>query len=210
MKLEVSETEAYLYSFVLASFFVIAVYIWKPIYNPPYDLKKIRKDKLTQTQQKQIEQFETKMRTQSVGTLCFFALLTIIMLADHAQRPQVSILNWFAFSLSSRVLKYTVYAVVLNTVLFMGEVFQYLKGMEQVHYKLDFTALKNLLLAPLFEEFIYRVCIINLFLESKALEPSTAAVVCPLFFSVSHAHHVFSERRSPGFSYRSAIARTLF
>jgi len=28
----------------LASFFVIAVYIWKPIFDPPYDLDKLRKD----------------------------------------------------------------------------------------------------------------------------------------------------------------------
>lgn len=44
MKLEITEFEAYVYSTVLASFFILAVYIWKPIYNPPYDMKKLRKD----------------------------------------------------------------------------------------------------------------------------------------------------------------------
>jgi len=44
MKLEVTEAEAYLYSLVLASFFVIAVYIWKPIFDPPYDETKLHKD----------------------------------------------------------------------------------------------------------------------------------------------------------------------
>jgi hypothetical protein len=44
MKLEVTEAQAYIYSTILASFFVIAVYIWKPIYNPPYDINKLKKD----------------------------------------------------------------------------------------------------------------------------------------------------------------------
>ena len=48
MKLEITEVEAYIYSTILASFFVLAVYIWKPIYNPPYDKDKLRKDGILQ------------------------------------------------------------------------------------------------------------------------------------------------------------------
>ena len=58
MKLEITEFEAYAYSTVLASFFILAVYIWKPIYNPPYDIKKLRKDgqqQMTREQRKQVD-----------------------------------------------------------------------------------------------------------------------------------------------------------
>jgi hypothetical protein len=44
MKLEITEFEAYSYSLILASFFVLAVYIWKPIFDPPYDVNKLEKD----------------------------------------------------------------------------------------------------------------------------------------------------------------------
>lgn len=40
MKLDVTETEAFVYSSVLATVFVLAVYIWKPLYDPPYDKKR--------------------------------------------------------------------------------------------------------------------------------------------------------------------------
>lgn len=58
MKLDITVLEAYTYSTILASFFVLAVYIWKPIFNPPYDNKKLRKDGqqvMTREQKRQVE-----------------------------------------------------------------------------------------------------------------------------------------------------------
>jgi len=78
---------------------------------------------MTPAMRKKVEEFEIKMRSQSVGTLCFFSLLTIIMLADHNARLDCSILTWFGLKIDLKVFKYTLLSLALNSVLFMGEIF---------------------------------------------------------------------------------------
>ena len=41
MKLSISETEAFVYSCIFSSLFVLSVYIWKPLVTPPDDIKAI-------------------------------------------------------------------------------------------------------------------------------------------------------------------------
>ena len=41
MKLNISETEAFIYSLILSSLFVLSVYIWKPIVTPPPEIKQM-------------------------------------------------------------------------------------------------------------------------------------------------------------------------
>jgi membrane protease YdiL (CAAX protease family) len=108
------------------------------------------------------------------------------------------------------VLKATMSAVLLNSVLFMGEIFQIAKGMTRIHYQFDILSLKNLVIAPFCEEFIYRVCLINLSLESKAFTPTEAVLVLPVFFAISHLHHVIMQRKNPGFNYMKAFLVALF
>jgi len=67
-------------NFLLATFFVVAVYIWRPIYKPPYETK--ADAKLSKQQIKLVEEFEIKMRTQSVGFLCLFTFLTITLISE--------------------------------------------------------------------------------------------------------------------------------
>lgn len=61
--------------------------------------------------------------------------------------------------------------------------------MVTTEYKLDVLCLKNIIVAPLFEEFIYRICLINMFMEAQALSEQQAVVLLPLYFAVSHLHH---------------------
>lgn len=58
-------------------------------------------------------------------------------------------------------------------------------------YEANFLAFKNLFAAPLFEEILYRVCLINMFLESGALGIKTSVLLLPFFFAISHLHHIF-------------------
>lgn len=60
MKLDISAETAITASFVLSSFFVLSVYIWRPIYKPPYDTKT---ERLSTVQRTLVEEFEIKMRT---------------------------------------------------------------------------------------------------------------------------------------------------
>lgn len=79
-----------------------------------------------------------------------------------------------------------------------------------VNYNFDILAFKNLIFAPLFEEFIYRVCLINIFMESGALTQSQAVFVLPVFFAISHIHHVFKLRKEEQITKRKALLMCAF
>jgi prenyl protein peptidase len=79
-----------------------------------------------------------------------------------------------------------------------------------VQYTFDILAIKNLVVAPLFEEFIYRVCLINFFMEAGALTESEAVFVLPVFFAISHVHHVYKIRKEQNISKRKILLMCAF
>lgn len=117
------------------------------------------------------------------------AMLFLIMIADHAKRPQVSILQWFGLKIDADCIVFTIKGLLLNSVLFAGEIFQYCMGMAKNNYRKNIECFKNLVVAPLFEEFIYRVCMINLMVESDSLSEWNSVLIVPFFFAISHLHH---------------------
>ena len=85
MKFVLVGYEAALYSTVISSFFVLAVYVWKPFVKAPYAIKLITKKKPNQVTAKElhaVEMFELKMRTASVCVLSLLAFLFIFYRAD--------------------------------------------------------------------------------------------------------------------------------
>ena len=85
MKLDISEFGAFAFSTLFASFFVISVYIWKPITRPPLELLKLwqkRKNHLKKDERTLIDEYEIKMRIRSVGTLCGIAFIFLCIMAD--------------------------------------------------------------------------------------------------------------------------------
>jgi len=61
------------------------------------------------------------------------------------------------------------------------------------YYSFNLLTIKNLIVAPCLEEFIYRVCLINMVIESGLMTPTSAVYVMPLFFATSHLHGSFLE-----------------
>jgi membrane protease YdiL (CAAX protease family) len=192
MKLQVNQNTAFVLSTLYASFFVVAVYIWKPFVRTPYNIKQLQKKKqhqLKQAEWEQLEDYLSRQRTRSVGTLCVFAFASLFWMADRQTRPEVGVFKWFGLDLDIGALKACVNALVLNTVLFSGEVYQIIRGMTKVmHTKVDFTTVKTILFAPLFEEFIYRSCLLNIFIEAGEYSPTMCVLVTPFFFAISHLH----------------------
>ena len=45
MKLNIIEAEAFIYATIMSSFFVVAVYIWKPLMTPPAEIVKVWRKK---------------------------------------------------------------------------------------------------------------------------------------------------------------------
>ena len=89
MKLNISETEAFIYSCIFSSLFVLSVYIWKPLVTPPIEIKQIwmkKWYKLTIFEKNMVEEYEIRMRIKSVGTLVLLSLIFILCKAHLAER----------------------------------------------------------------------------------------------------------------------------
>ena len=69
--------------------------------------------------------------------------------------------------------------------------------------------LRNVVVAPITEEFAFRSCVTPTLLYSGAASLRTAVLVCPLFFGVAHAHHFVELRRSMGSTRRALLAVAL-
>ncbi|XP_002025360.2 CAAX prenyl protease 2 [Drosophila persimilis] len=66
---------------------------------------------------------------------------------------------------------------------------------------------RNHVMAPLSEEFVFRACMMPLILQS--FSPMTAVFITPLFFGVAHLHHI-AERLSLGVELSTALLIGLF
>lgn len=57
--------------------------------------------------------------------------------------------------------------------------------MKETNYD-EFSLLnfKNLILVPLFEEFIYRACLINIFVEANIMSINKCVLILPIFFAI--------------------------
>lgn len=67
--------------------------------------------------------------------------------------------------------------------------------------------IRNLVMAPLSEEFVFRACMMPLILQSYP--PITAVFITPLFFGVAHLHHI-AERLSMGMELSTALLIGVF
>lgn len=67
--------------------------------------------------------------------------------------------------------------------------------------------IRNHVMAPLSEEFVFRACMMPLILQS--FPPLTAVFITPLFFGVAHLHHI-AERVSLGVDWTTALLIGLF
>ncbi|CAD6230006.1 GSCOCG00006685001-RA-CDS [Cotesia congregata] len=66
---------------------------------------------------------------------------------------------------------------------------------------------RNLVVAPLSEEWTFRACMLPLLLQ--CFSPTAAIFICPLFFGVAHFHHVV-ERTKVGMELKSAVILSTF
>ncbi|SPP76934.1 CAAX prenyl protease 2 [Drosophila guanche] len=104
----------------------------------------------------------------------------------------------------------------LTMLLFMGPIFVNCQN-ESIgsYFDLDYWRgclhniiwVRNHVMAPLSEEFVFRACMMPLILQS--FTPMTAVFITPLFFGVAHLHHI-AERLSLGVELSTALLIGLF
>ena len=123
-----------MYSILFSSFFVAAVYVWRPFIqfkrkdNPhPDKTGKHIYFELEENQRKEV--FDIKMKCFAVMCLCAMAAFFLLVQSDLSVRPEVTILKWFGLAVDTDVLLACVGTLSLNTILFMGEIFQIVKDM---------------------------------------------------------------------------------
>ena len=68
------------------------------------------------------------LRAVSTGLFVIMAACYLIAKSDRNKRPEVSISKWFGLSLSAEALFSTLWVLMINTMLFAGEVWQMARG----------------------------------------------------------------------------------
>ncbi|PRW32845.1 CAAX prenyl protease 2-like [Chlorella sorokiniana] len=102
--------------------------------------------------------------------------------------------------------------LALTAVLFAGPLLQLATDRRRRHARLalpPLTLLRNLVVAPLVEEFVFRSCMLS-YLLACGTSPAAAVAFSPLLFAASHLHHVYDLTRFQGHSLRSALAAVAF
>ncbi|KAI3642508.1 hypothetical protein MP228_012063 [Amoeboaphelidium protococcarum] len=83
---------------------------------------------------------------------------------------------------------------VIVQILYYGSVVQYLKAQIEFEQSWLLIILRNFVIAPAVEEFIYRVCITYL-LQRDGFTNMQIILLAPQFFGFSHLHHLFGKLR---------------
>jgi prenyl protein peptidase len=69
-------------------------------------------------------------------------------------------------------------------------------------------AVRNLVVAPITEEWVFRSCMLSLLLP--VMRPWKAVVVSPMLFGLCHLHHIFEWFRSPVVPFKHVCLQVLF
>ncbi|XP_053613495.1 CAAX prenyl protease 2 isoform X1 [Plodia interpunctella] len=110
----------------------------------------------------------------------------------------------------------TIFPLFLTVVLFMGPLsMQYLSGLLKLYAEpvywisnwQDLVWVRNHIMAPLSEEWVFRACMMPLLLQ--CLDPLTAVFSGPLLFGIAHFHHMLEQIRG-GLAIRTALMVSLF
>lgn len=159
-----------------------------------------------------------KQRTLSVFVVCAAAPLFLLLISSEVFTSQEwSLCQHLGVRSPGLLASFTV-PLVLTMVLFSGPL--YMLYLDRSHdtalaERSAFWSnnasrmvwLRNYLIAPFTEEFVFRACMLPLLVPCFGCP--TAVIVCPLFFGVAHIHHII-ERLRFGSEPLSAIILTAF
>lgn len=141
-----------------------------------------------------------KRRFVSVALVCFTVPLLLLMVATKSESAQAnSIFCWLGIRFWGLIPAF-ILPLVLTMVLFLGPLsLHYLDGVFSLYLEAkywtnsikNFVWLRNHIVAPLSEEFIFRACMLPLLLPSLGV--TWSIMLCPLFFGVAHFHHMIEK-----------------
>ncbi|KAI5633042.1 CAAX protease self-immunity domain-containing protein [Phthorimaea operculella] len=116
----------------------------------------------------------------------------------------------------SGLIQASVLPLLLTAILFLGPLtMQALSGIWKIYaepvYWLsswqDLVWVRNHVMAPLSEEWVFRACMMPLLLQ--CLDPMTAVFVGPVLFGIAHFHHMFEQMKA-GYDFKTALMISTF
>ena len=116
--------------------------------------------------------------------------------------------------LSTSMLKNLSIATRIFLSLFLGPLVQVASAWYQGNASLPYLdapkhiVLRNLLIAPIAEELVFRSCICTLFLYCRASILHTV-LISPLHFGAMHIHHIVDDMRHGGIGFQEALSRQI-
>ena len=75
-----------------------------------------------------------------------FSIIFISIRANNEKRHEVSLFQWFGMSINEKTFLAIANALMLNSILFMGEFALILTGMRTLDFEFDLLSFKNLIM----------------------------------------------------------------
>mmetsp|Transcript_17462 Transcript_17462/g.17218 ORF Transcript_17462/g.17218 Transcript_17462/m.17218 type:complete len:196 (+) Transcript_17462:82-669(+) len=145
---------------------------------------------------------------------------TLINLVVHLLTESDLFYNNFIPNFDSSAIIYAMLLpIVMNTILFFGEWVQFFGSktrdfrefIEDIfQHTENMVKFKFYISAPAVEEICYRGIILNLFLNSGDYTVTQSILISPLFFSVSHLHHIIKAMNEDSDILKREIAQRIF
>lgn len=178
--LEVSSLTAVLGSFALSSFFVGSLYLWKLA-------------GYSDTNRDDTGTVQRRFASALLSCVCSACLIAALSRPATEQERGMSLLALLGLS-SPEPLAACASCLALTSVLFIGPIVQHFVGVREGSARFaalpggPWVALRNFVLAPLSEEFVFRACLVRLCVGASF--PKAAIIICaPFCFAMAHTHH---------------------
>mmetsp|Transcript_80499 Transcript_80499/g.227885 ORF Transcript_80499/g.227885 Transcript_80499/m.227885 type:complete len:291 (-) Transcript_80499:161-1033(-) len=186
--LQVSPASAVLGSCALSSNFVVSLYLWKLA-----GYRDTNRDDTGTIQRRFLS---------ALLSCCCSALLVYGLARPAEGAPGLSLLELLGLR-AADVGRACAQCLGLTAVLFVGPLVQHLVAVAEGDSPCvalpggPWVALRNLVLAPFTEEFVFRACVVRLWLAASF--PTGVIIFCsPLCFALAHAHHFVEHVRRLG------------
>lgn len=199
LALEVTPSTALWGSFVLSFFFVASLYLWK----------------LAGYQDANRDDTGTiQRRFLSALLSCICSVVFLFALTSPAEDGKgFTVLELFGIQCDNIILA-CIQCLALTIILFVGPLVQHVVGVYEGSAELidmdvgTWVALRNYVLAPFTEEFVFRACLVRLWVAA-GFPKSVIIFVSPLCFAMAHAHH-FIEHVKKTARKRTALLQVAF
>lgn len=155
---------------------------------------------------------EIKRRATILGIMtAVWPIVVTIIWGDWNARPELSVFAWFGVKIDINTLLGTLGAVLTAVMLFLGPLSQlairFSNGFPD--FKLNILSVRAYILAPIYEEVLFRGCVTTVLLSS-GWTPGWTILWSSFVFGFSHIHHIRDPEIPPAATIAQVCYCTLF